>query len=34
VRTPANELGGRLSPDNKWPAYLSNESGDHDAQYM
>jgi Tol biopolymer transport system component len=27
VRTAANELGGRLTPDNKWLAYVSNESG-------
>ncbi len=27
VQTPANELGGYLSPDNRWIAYLSDESG-------
>ena len=27
VHTPANELGGYLSPDDRWIAYLSDESG-------
>jgi len=27
VQTPANELGGYLSPDDRWIAYLSDESG-------
>jgi serine/threonine protein kinase len=28
LRTPAFEGGARLSPDNRWYAYVSNESGD------
>ena len=27
VRTPADEWGGRLSPDGRWLAYFSNVSG-------
>ena len=27
INSPANELGGYVSPDNRWIAYLSNETG-------
>ena len=27
LATPANEIGGTISPDGRWIAYLSNESG-------
>ena len=27
IRTPASELGGYVSPDGRWIAYMSNESG-------
>ena len=30
LQTPANELRGRFSPDGRWIAYVSNESGRND----
>jgi Tol biopolymer transport system component len=33
IRTPSNELNGEISPDSRWLAYQSNESG-HDEIYV
>ena len=31
LQSPANELGGRVSPDGHWMAYLSDETGQYEA---